>query len=41
VHLKQQRIDPFRQGICLYVGKASTDLSPVAAILAYLVAQVD
>ena len=37
VAMKQSKTDPFRQGVCLYLGKTSTDLCPVAALLNYLV----
>ena len=36
VRLKASKTDPFRKGITLYMGKVSSDLCPVAAILSYL-----
>ena len=37
VTLKQSKTDPFRKGICLFLGKTATNLCPVAAMLNYLV----
>ena len=37
VAIKQSKTDPFRRGIDLFLGKTSTDLCPVAAMLNYLV----
>ena len=37
VSIKQSKTDPFRQGVNLFLGKTSTDLCPVAALLNYLV----
>ena len=37
VTIKQSKTDPFRRGIDLFLGKTSTDLCPVAAMLNYLV----
>ena len=34
--LKQSKTDPFRKGVDLYVGRTGSDLSPVAALLSYL-----
>ena len=36
VNIKQSKTDPFRQGVQLYLGKTSTDICPVSAILPYL-----
>ena len=36
IHIKQSKMDPFRKGINLFVGKTSSDLCPVAALLGYL-----
>ena len=36
VKLKASKTDPFRQGITLFVGRVSSDLCPVSAMLAYL-----
>jgi len=37
VRIKQSKTDPFRSGINLYLGKTSSDLCPVMALLNYLV----
>ena len=37
VAIKQSKTDPFRHGIDLFIGRTSTDLCPVAALLSYLV----
>ena len=37
VTIKQSKTDPFRKGVNLFLGKTSTDLCPVAAMLNYLV----
>ena len=37
LRIKQSKTDPFRQGVDLFLGKTSTDLCPVAALLNYLV----
>ena len=39
LHIKQSKTDPFRQGVNLFLGRTSTDLCPVAALLNYLVAR--
>ena len=36
VRLKASKTNPFRKGIMLYIGRVSSDLCPVSAILAYL-----
>ena len=36
VSIKQSKTDPFRKGVCLYVGRTDSDLCPVAALLRYL-----
>ena len=36
VSIKQSKTDPFRKGVCLYVGRTNSDLCPVAALLSYL-----
>ena len=36
VRIKQSKTDPFSKGIDLYLGKTSSDLCPVAALLNYL-----
>ena len=35
--IKQSKTDPFRQGVDIFLGKTSTDLCPVVALLNYLV----
>ena len=35
VAIKQSKTDPFRKGIDLYVGRTSTDVCPVKALLCY------
>ena len=37
VSIKQSKTDPFLKGIHLFLGKTSTDLCPVTALLSYLV----
>lgn len=37
ITIKRSKTDPFRKGIDLYMGKTSTDLCPVSALLNYLV----
>lgn len=37
VTIKQSKTDPFRKGIDIYIGKTSTDICPVTAMLKYLV----
>ena len=37
VAIKQSKMDPFHQGVNLFLGKMSTDLCPVIALLSYLV----
>ena len=37
LRIKQSKTDPFRQGVDLFLGKTSTDLCPVVALLNYLV----
>ncbi len=39
VTLKTSKTDPFRRGITLYIGRVASDLCPVSAVLAYLVAR--
>lgn len=39
VTIKQSKTDPFRKGIDLFIGKTTTDLCPVTAMLSYLVAR--
>ena len=36
LRLKQSKTDPFRQGVDIIIGRTSTELCPVAAVLAYL-----
>ena len=36
ITIKQSKTDPFRKGINIFLGKTSSDLCPVAAILNYL-----
>ncbi len=36
VTLKASKMDPFRKGITLYIGRVASDLSPVSAVLAHL-----
>ena len=36
ITIKQSKTDPFRKGVELYVGRANSDLCPVAAVLSYL-----
>ena len=37
VRIKALKIDPFRQGISLFIGRVTSDLCPVSAMLAYMV----
>ena len=37
ISIKQSKTDPFRQGVDLFLGKTSTSLCPVGALLNYLV----
>ena len=37
VHIKASKMDPFRQGVSIYVGATGRPLCPVAALLTYLV----
>lgn len=37
VTIKQSKTDPFWKGINLFIGKTSTDLCPVTAMLSYLI----
>ena len=37
VRLKASKTDPFRVGVDVFIGKTDNDLSPVAAVLAYMV----
>ena len=39
VTLKASKTDPFRRSITLYIGRVASDLCPVSAVLAYLVAR--
>ena len=36
IRIKQSKTDPFRRGITLFVGRTSSDLCPVAALMGYL-----
>ena len=36
VVLKQSKTDPFRKGVCIYLGRTNVDLCPVSAVLAYV-----
>ena len=36
IRIKQSKTDPFRKGINLFVGRTSSDLCPVAALMGYL-----
>ena len=36
VNIKASKTDPFRQGVCIYLGRTDNQLCPVAALLAYL-----
>ena len=36
ITIKQSKTDPFRKWVELYVGRANSDLCPVAAVLSYL-----
>ena len=36
ISIKQSKTDPFRRGICLFVGRTDAELCPVAAILSFL-----
>ena len=37
VHIKESKIDPFRKGVYVYLGRTENELCPVAAISAFLV----
>ena len=37
VRIKQSKTDPFRKGVDLFLGRTSSDLCPVTALLRYLV----
>ncbi len=37
VHIKASKIDPFCQGISLFISRVTSDLCPVSAMLAYMV----
>ena len=37
VTIKTSKMDPFRKGIDLFLGRSETDLCPVVAVLGYLV----
>ena len=39
VRLKASKTDPFQKGITLYIGRVSSDLCPVSAVLAYLLSR--
>ena len=39
VHLKASKIDPFRVGVNIYVGRTRNTLCPVTAVLNYMVAR--
>ena len=39
VRIKASKTDPFRQGITIFLGKVASDLCPVSAVLAYMVAK--
>ena len=39
VSIKQSKTDPFRHGVNIFLGRTSSDLCPVAALLNYLVAR--
>ena len=36
IRIKQSKMDPFRQGISLYVGKTGSHICPVASMMNYL-----
>ena len=36
VHIKASKMDPFRKGVYIYLGKTGNELCPVAALTAYL-----
>ena len=36
VNIKVSKMDPFRRGVAVYLGKTGTELCPVAAVSAYL-----
>ena len=40
VQIKQSKTDPFRKGVDLFLGRTSSDLCPVTALLRYLVVGV-
>ncbi len=37
VRIKASKTNPFRQGIFLFIGRVTSDLCPVSAMLAYMV----
>ena len=37
IHIKASKTDPFRRGVTVYIGRATEELCPVAAILNYMV----
>ena len=37
VHVKASKTDPYRKGVHIYLGRASAELCPVAAVLDYMV----
>ena len=37
VTIKQSKMDPFRKGVDLFLGKTGTDLCPVVVILNYMI----
>ncbi len=39
VRIKASKTDPFRLGVLLFIGRVASDLFPVSAMLAYLVAR--
>ena len=36
ISMKQSKTNPFRRGICLFVGRTDSELCPVAAIISFL-----
>ena len=41
VHIKASKTDPYRRGVKIYLGKASGELCPVAAVLGYMICRGD
>ena len=39
VRIKASKMDPYRQGVMIYVGRTANNLCPVAAVLTYMVAR--